>query len=320
MSRPSDTRFGLDLVRGFEAAARHLSFTKAAAELFLTQSAISRQIQSLEQQLGVVLFTRRGRGLALTDAGQQLYGAADRALRILQDAADSIAPAARQRMVTVTSSMAFCSLWLIPRLSAFRRAHPDVDVRISADNQVLDLDRERIDVAIRYCPVSAAPPSAVRMFGEEIVPVCSPTLLEDPSRPLDVPLDLARHTLLHFEHAENTIPWLAWRVWLESAGVADLRAAGALHFSHYDQVIAAARNGQGVAIGRRQLIGNLLETGALVSLFASNAVTDRAYFVVRTDATRHRGEVDDFAAWLIAEAAGHPAFEQEPPSAGKRIR
>src|SRR5882672_6121799 len=137
----------LDFFKGFEAAARHLSFTKAAEELFVTQSAVSRQIQALEERLGVKLFTRRNRGLALTEAGQQMYRAADIALRTLREAADRIAPGTMRKMVTVTSSMAFCSLWLIPRLSAFRKAHADVDVRIAANNQILDLDRERIDLA-----------------------------------------------------------------------------------------------------------------------------------------------------------------------------
>jgi len=197
MSRKPDLILPLDFFRGFEAAARHLSFTKAAEELYVTQSAISRQIRALEERLGVQLFVRGSRNLALTEAGQQMYRAADTALRTLREAADRIAPGAMQKMVTVTSSMAFCSLWLIPRLSAFRKVRPGVDVRVSANSQILDLDRDRIDLAIRYCPVQAAPSSAIRMFGEEIVPVCSPLLLKDPGRPLKSPADLRHHTLLH---------------------------------------------------------------------------------------------------------------------------
>jgi LysR family transcriptional regulator, glycine cleavage system transcriptional activator len=293
----------LDFFRGFEAAARHLSFTRAAEELFVTQSAISRQIHALEEQLGVKLFTRRNRGLALTEAGQQMYRAADVALRTLREAAERIAPGNTQKMVTVTSSMAFCSLWLIPRLSVFRKAHPDVDVRISANNEVLDLDREQIDVAIRYCPVAVAPPGSIRMFGEEIVAVCSPQLLKDRARPLKSPADLRHHTLLHFDHADGSIPWIMWGVWLESAGLPELRPAGSLRFSHYDQVIAAALQGQGVALGRRPLVANLIADGSLVAPFRSDSVTDRAYFIVRAAATRTRRDVDDFVAWLVAESA-----------------
>jgi DNA-binding transcriptional LysR family regulator len=293
----------LDFFRGFEAAARHLSFTRAAEELFVTQSAISRQIHALEERLGVKLFTRRNRGLALTEAGQQMYRAADVALRTLREAAERIAPGNTQKMVTVTSSMAFCSLWLIPRLSVFRKAHPDVDVRISANNQVLDLDREQIDLAIRYCPVAAAPPGSIRMFGEEIVVVCSPQLVKDRARPLKSPADLRHHTLLHFDHADGSIPWIMWGVWLESAGLPELRPAGSLRFSHYDQVIAAAVQGQGVALGRRPLVVNLLADGSLVAPFRSDSVTDRAYFIVRAATTRTRRDVDDFVAWLVAESA-----------------
>jgi LysR family glycine cleavage system transcriptional activator len=287
--------------------------------LFVTQSAISRQIQALEDRLGVALFVRRNRGLALTEAGEQMYRAADIALRTLREAADRIAPGTMQKMVTVTSSMAFCSLWLIPRLAGFRRVHPDVDVRISANNQMLDLDRERIDLAVRYCPARAAPAGSVRLFGEEILPVCSPALLRDRSRPLKSIADLKRHVLLHFDDPERSAPWLSWNVWLETAGVPDLRPAGALRFNHYDQVISAALGGQGVAIGRRPLVKNYLADGMLVAPFAIGSVTDRAYFIVRTAATAGRHEVDDFVDWL-SEVAAVAAREPAVPGAKRRQR
>ena len=293
----------LDLFRGFEAAARHLSFTRAAEELFLTQSAVSRQIQTLEQGLGVALFIRRNRGLALTEAGEQMYRAARGALRTLGDAMERIAPGATEHMVTVTSSIAFCSLWLIPRLAAFRKRHPDLDVRVSANNQILDLDRERIDVAIRYCPVAAAPAGATRMFGEEILPVCSPALLRDRARPLKKPGDLARHVLLHFDDVDRAIPSLSWNVWLEAEGLAELRPAGSLRFSHYDQVVNAALGGQGVALGRRPLVRKLIDDGALVAPLSRASAVDRAYYLVRTPATQSRREVDNFEQWLLEESA-----------------
>lgn len=302
MAKRSDPAPLLDFFRGFESAARHLSFTKAAEELFLTQSAISRQIQALEERLGVKLFTRGRRGLTLTDAGQEMYRAADIALRTLREAAERITPGGVQKMVTVTSSMAFCSLWLIPRLSLFRQTHPAVDVRIAANNDVLDLDRERIDLAIRYCPVAKAPTGSTRMFGEEIAPVCSPVLVQDAAHPLTSAADLRHHTLLHFDDADGSIPWLAWSVWLEAAGLSGLKPAGSLRFSHYHQVISAALSGQGVALGRRQLLTTALADGTLVTPFASGMATDRAYFIVRTAATRGRSEVDDFVAWLVRES------------------
>lgn len=308
----------LDLFRGFDAAARHLSFTRAAEELFVTQSAVSRQIQALEEALGVALFVRRNRGLSLTAAGEQLQRAVGEALRTLEDAVERIAPDSRQNLVTVTSSIAFCSLWLIPRLSAFRKLHPEVDVRISADNHVVDLDRERIDVGIRYCPVVKAPPGSIRLFGEEILPVCSPALLKDRSRPLKSVADLKHQVLLHFDDPERPVPWLAWGVWLESAGQPDLRPAGSLRFSHYDQVVNAAVGGQGVALGRRPLVRQFIEAGSLVVPFALGAVTDRAYFIVRTAATSARSEVNAFVDWLIAESAALVATMEKAAPARKR--
>ena len=308
----------LDLFRGFEAAARHLSFTRAAAELFVTQSAVSRQIQALEQKLGVELFVRRNRGLALTPAGEQIQRAVGNALDTLQDAVRKLAPDSRQNLVTVTASVSFCSLWLIPRLAVFRKRHPEVDVRISADNQVLDLDRERIDVGIRYCPVAKAPPGAIRLFGEEILPVCSPALLKDRNRPLKSVSDLRHHTLLHYDEGDRSIPWLAWGVWLESAGMTELKPAGSLRFSHYDQVINAAIGGQGVALGRRPLVRKLIDEGSLVVPFALGSVTDRAYFIVRTAATAARSEVNAFVDWLIAESAALVATMEKAAPPGKR--
>ena len=308
----------LDFFKGFEAAARHLSFTKAAEELFVTQSAVSRQIQALEQRLGVTLFLRRNRGLALTDAGEQMWRAVDSALRTLHQAVEQVSPGATPKMVTVTSSMAFSSLWLIPRLSGFRRLHPDVDVRISANNQVLDLDRERIDLAIRYCPSRAAPAGSVRLFGEEILPVCSPALLKDRTRPLKSPQDLRHHVLLHYDEPHRPTPWLTWNVWLENAGVPDLVPAGSLRFNHYDQTIGAALGGQGVALGRRPLVKKLLADRALVAPFPLGSITDRAYFIVRTPATAGRPDVTHFVEWLIAEAAAMAIKEDDAGNARRK--
>jgi len=322
MSRKSRTIPSLDFFRGFEAAARHLSFTRAADELFVTQSAVSRQVLALEQRLGVDLFVRRNRGLALTPAGEQMYRASAGALQLLTQAAQRISPAGTQKMVTVTSSMAFCSLWLIPRLSAFRRSHADVDVRIDANNQVLDLDREHIDVAIRYCPSAKAPSGSIRMFGEEIVPVCSPALVRQRAAPLAKAVDLRHHVLLHYDDPQYPIPWLTWSVWLESAGHADLKPAGSLRFSHYDQVINAALGGQGIALGRRPLIRSFLANGTLVTPFPVGPVTDRAYYIVRAAASAPREEVDQFMQWLMQESAqlaGAPApFAQALPASTRR--
>ena len=297
----------LDLIRGFEAAARHLSFTKAAEELFLTQSAISRQIQGLEEHLGVSLFQRRHRALLLTEEGQLLYRAAAGVLRDLQAALERISGNTQARMVTVTAMLTFSSLWLVPRLAAFRKEHPGIDVRIAADNEVLDLDRSRIDVAIRYVPKERAPAGAPQLFSEEVMPVCSPKLLRDRARPLKTPADMRHHVLLHDHDPEGRTPWLEWSTWFQSQGFAGVEQAGELRFSHYDQMIQAAIDGQGVALGRFPMMCGLIRKKQLVAPFEPRFLagkrpqSSRAFYVVRS-ARANRSEVDDFIGWLRQEA------------------
>lgn len=312
----------LDLLRGFEAAARHLSFTKAAAELFLTQSAISRQVQGLEEALGVPLFQRRHRALLLTDAGQQLQQTAARVLADLRACVERIG-APQARMLTVTTMVTFASLWLVPRLARFRRVHPEIDVRIAANNEILHLERDRIDVAIRYVAPDRVPAGAVQLFGEEVVPVCAPELARDPARPLRKPADLARHVLLHDDPAGSPfppLPYLQWEVWLEAMGLSGLTPAGALHFSHYDQMIQAAIECEGVALGRLPLLSRHIREGRLVAPFGRAAgrgrgpVSTRAYFVLTTPAAAQRPEVRHFVDWLLAEAR-QDASAREPKSA-----
>src|SRR5690349_24407299 len=208
----------LDLLQGFEAAARHLSFTKAGEELFLTQSAVSRQIKELEDQLGVSLFERRHRALVLTEAGQQFYAAAAQVLTTMRGATERLrAATGRPRPLSVTTTTSFAALWLIPRLAGFTRDHPGIDVRITADTRVQDLERDGLDVAIRHGPPSLAGPNAVRLFGERVFPVCSPKLLK--KNPLRVPADLKNHCLLQYDDPDVRHPWLNWKTWLEVARI-----------------------------------------------------------------------------------------------------
>src|SRR5581483_11732642 len=233
MDNRARKRPSLDLLRGFEAAARQLSFTRAGKELFLTQSAVSRQIKALEEALGVPLFVRRNRRLALTGAGMELHAVVASALRQVADALARIS-APHVNSLNVTASVAFSALWLVPRLPRFRSEHPQIDVRLSATNALLDLERDRIDVAVRYCAPEAAPPGSVKLFSGDVVPVCSPKLLRDRTRPLKAPADLRYHVLLHYDDPDRPMPWHAWSTWLEAAGIADLKPAGSLHFSHLD--------------------------------------------------------------------------------------
>ena len=243
----------LGFFQGFEAAARNLSFTKAAEELFITQSAVSRQIKALEDHLGVRLFKRRPRSLVLTESGQMLYRLAADVLERLQAGTDQLRADSRARQLSITTTTGFASLWLIPRLQRFTSLNPDIDVRISATTEALNLERGLIDLAIRYCRPEAVPEGAVRLFGEEMLPVCSRALLRDRARPLKRPQDLKHHTLLHFDYPGAEKTFMDWGTWLAALGIHDLKSAGALHFSQYEQMIQAAINAQGVALGRHPL-------------------------------------------------------------------
>lgn len=303
----------LDRLEAFEAAARNLSFTRAASELSLTQSAVSRAIASLEERLGFPLFERRHRALLLTARGQALYAATIQLLEGLDETLSKLRLPPPGRTVTVTTNLSFASLWLVPRLAGFTRAHPGVDVRIAANNEIVDLERGGIDLAIRYSSAELAP-GGTKLFGDEVVPMCSPALATDPSRPLRSPADLANHVLLHLAETAP-MPWLVWPQWLEAAGIPDLAPAGALHFSHYDQLIQAAVKGQGVALGRMPLLRQLVKSGELAVPFKRSIASPRCYFVMRSRRVPDNADVDAFAQWLHREAAaaGETAATSPPP-------
>jgi len=291
----------LDLLTGFEAAARHLSFTKAGEELFLTQSAVSRQIKELEEQLGAPLFHRRHRALALTDAGQQFYAAAAQVITTMRTATERLrTQSGRKRPLSVTTTHSFAALWLIPRLAGFTRTHPDVEVKITAETRVQDLERNGLDIAIRHGPASLAGPNAIRLFGERVFPVCSPKLLK--KLPLREPADLRQHCLLQYSDPDGRHPWLHWKTWLEVAGIPDLRPASTLSFSGYEQIIPAAVAGHGVALGRSPLLKDLLAAKELVAPLKGSADPARSYFAIVSRNAAGRAEAVDFVEWLKEEA------------------
>jgi len=313
----------LDLLKGFEAAARLLSFTKAADELHLTQSAVSRQIQDLEQQLGVPLFQRRHRSLVLTDAGQQLFSAAAQVLSTMRAVTDRLRAASGRRVLSVTTMTSFAALWLVPRLTGFARDHPGVDVRIATEPRMQDLEREGLDVGIRYCTAESAGAGAIRLFGEQVFPVCSPKLAADSKRPLRAPEDLRHHVLLQYDDPEGFAPWLNWKSWLELVGMPDLRPAGSVLLSGYEQIIPAAIAGQGVALGRTPLVREPIAAGTLVAPFPRAGESSRAYFVVVSENAADREEVRNFLGWLRVEAAREdsgPAISRERPTPRTRGR
>lgn len=292
----------LELLRSFEAAARHLSFTKAADELALTQSAVSRQIQQMEEGLGVALFERRHRALVLTPAGRTMNRAVTDCLERLRDATASVRASLQARRIAVTTTPGFASLWLIPRLARFAQSHPQVDVRLSATNDTLDMVRSQIDVAVRFCPTRLG--QGEPLFEETVMPVCAPALLRDRRRPLRTPADLVHHTLLAMEMPQDTTPTADWSPWFQIMGLPEMRTKNTLRFSQYADAVAAAVAGQGVAIGRLPLVAELLREGRLVAPLRGTQSSARAYFVLASPRAAENPDAQDFIRWLRAEAAG----------------
>lgn len=309
----------LDFISGFEAAARNLSFTKAAHELFITQSAVSKQVKALEEHLGVALFERRTRELALTAEGQQLYRTATELLDWLQAETDKLKSGGKVEQVSVTASPGFTSLWLIPRLKRFRISHPEIDVRIAATTDIVQLERKRLDVAIRYCRPEVAPKGAIRLFDYVAFPVCSPSLARDRSKPLVKPENLGAHVLLHDTYVAAQKAYVDWDSWFAAVGLKDLQPAGALYFNHYDQMIQAAIQGQGVALGISSLVHELLHNGLLVAPFTTPVVDARACFVVTSSLAVGKPHAEAFVHWLLDEAkrdaeSGLPSSRQATSS------
>ncbi len=302
MQKPTDRLPPLDLLAAFEAAARHLSFTRAAAERFITQSAMSRQIQVLEEHLGVALFRRQHRALSLTEHGVRLQATCTTVLAQLRATVGAIRAPARREVLALTTTPGLAALWLIPRLPSFTRAHPGIDVRLDTTYEKRDLRDDGFDIAVRYDKDGASEGKA--MFAETIQPVCSPSLLRKTATPLKTPQDLRLHTLLQLSNPAGSGMPLEWTPWLRAVGLPDLQPASTLTFSGYGEAIAAAQAGQGVALGRRPLIDALLRSRQLVTPFKdTTAPKRRAYFVVVEPASRSRPAVRELERWLLEQAA-----------------
>ncbi len=301
----------LDLLLAFEAAARHLSFTKAGAERSLTQSAISRQVAALEHDLGVLLFRRKHRALVLTDEGQRLAEASRSLLAGLREVVADVRAPKRRQVLALTTTPGFASLWLIPRLARFVHAHPGIDVRIDATFEQRHLVADGFDLAVRYGRIGNTAGRA--LFGEVNQPVCAPGLAKRSGRALHTPADLRGHTLLQTANVmapgasnsgvgANSAP-LEWVSWFRAEGLPDLEPAATITFSNYDDVIRAAVAGQGVALGRRPLIDALIKQRKLVTPFKGEWASARGYFLVMETQAARKPAARALAQWLLDEAA-----------------
>lgn len=312
-------------LRAFEAVARHLNFRMAAEEMALTQSAVSRQIQSLEDEVGVPLFLRHTRAVELTTAGMQLLQAVGQALPRIDAAVRHIRQSSGRKHVSVTTFASFASMWLIPKLEAFQRAYPDIDIRIEASDSAVDLEVADLDVAVRYAPAERMAPGARRLFGESVTPMVSPWLLKS-GPPLRKPEDLLQHTLIEAGDAYTPhLAWLTWRRWLDANGLERAQPKRWLSFNYAYQMVQAALSGQGVVLARPPLVAESLTRGELVEVFArdefpqARLVSPMAYWVLVAPHSAQRPEVQAFADWLLAQAVATravPGVAEGPEPAG----
>jgi LysR family transcriptional regulator, glycine cleavage system transcriptional activator len=300
MQRPTHRLPSLDRLAVFDAAARQLSFTKAAAERFLTQSAVSRQVATLESELGVALFRRGHRRLELTDDGRRLASAVAVAIGGIVEAVEALRAPRRRQVLAVTTTPGLASLWLIPRLSDFVATHTGIDVRIDATLTTRAMAADGFDLAIRYLPVDNT--AGQPLFPESVLPLCAPALLARGRPPLKTAADLHAHTLLQLETPSGSGMPLEWQTWLQGAGVGGLEPAAILTFTHYDDAVAAAVAGQGVVLGRRPLIDALMRKRALVAPFKGSIASARGYAVVVEPAAGRKPAVQALVQWLLDQA------------------
>ncbi|MEQ8455525.1 MAG: transcriptional regulator GcvA [Sandaracinaceae bacterium] len=275
-------------LEAFEAAARHGSFTRAADELHVSQSAISHRIKALETQLGCALFTRGARRVSLTEEGRALFASAREAFALLHEGVERIH--ATQQALTLSCSPSFAIRWLVPNLPDFARSCPEISVRLAADDRLTQPGREGIDACLRYGAGGYPDVSHTRLRVERIGPVCSPTLVD--------PTDLRKHTLLHDEVLRAHPGRVGWGRWLEAAGIEGVDAHRGPRFSHAHMALDAAQAGQGLALGRTSLVERDLADGRLVRPFSLELESGLSYWLLTP-----RGEppprVARFCDWLL---------------------
>lgn len=284
----------LNALRAFEAGARHLSFTRAAEELSVTQTAISHQVRQLEARLGVRLFERRGRALKLTAQGQLLYPALARSFDAMAEAVNLVAAASSQQALTVSVTPTFGTRWLAQRLGRFWRQHPDVDLRLHHSVQLVDLRRDDVDVAVRFGRGDWPGVEAEKLIRAQATPLCSPALLKG-KHALKTPADLRHHVLIHQKDYQE------WTEWLAAAGVRDVNSQRGPVIDDANAIIRATIEGDGVMIAVPQVMAPEIEAGRLVAPFVTKPDPAFAYYLVYLPEAMARADVRAFRDFLVQE-------------------
>jgi LysR family transcriptional regulator, glycine cleavage system transcriptional activator len=294
---------GLRSLRAFNAAARHLSFTKAADEMGVTPAAISHQIKELEEQIGVALFTRTSRSMVLTREGDILSTAAAESLDTLARAVKRIKRLENRKVLKVSASPSIAAKWLVPRLDRFLDQAPGAEVRVDVSTTALDFERDDVDIAIRFGQGRYPGLKSDLLFTDKIFPVCSPRIITK-EKPLAQPKDLLRHTLIHLDYEAQGVVWPNWKMWMLAAGISDFDDKRGLHFGQTSLTVQAAIDGHGVALGDSNLVADDLASGRLVKPFelSLRAPSQFAYHVVSPMDTTQNPLVDAFRQWALSEA------------------
>jgi LysR family transcriptional regulator, glycine cleavage system transcriptional activator len=286
----------LNGLRAFEAAARHLSFTLAASELNVTQTAISHQIRRLEEELGIRLFVRQNRALALTPEARDYLPGVRAAFNDLRLATDRLLRKDDDKVLTVSTLASLAAKWLLPRLTDFQEHHPGIDVRITTSTSLVDFQRDNVDAAIRYGRGQWPGLRADWLMADELFPVCSPSLLRG-DKPLRCPEDLKSHMLLHTSNANSD----DWRLWLTAAGQpADIARQPGITFDMIFMTIQAAIDGIGVAMGRTSYVRDDIAKGRLVVPFKIALPADAGFYLVAPEGRREAPKLAAFREWMIA--------------------
>ena len=298
----------LNGLRAFEAAARHLSFARAAEELAVTPAAISQQVRALEDHAGVKLFRRRTRAVELTEAGRAALPAVAGGLDALAEGYATLRKHEETGPITISVAPSFGAKWLVPRVEAFHAAHPDFEIRIDATEKIVDLQRADVDLAIRYGSGDYPGLASERLISEAAFPVCSPALLDGP-HPLRRPEDLAHHTLLHVQWRMQGATSPNWRMWLRAAGLGHIDHERGPRFSIDSLAMQTAIDGHGVALAMHSLVAPDLAAGRLVMPFGPPGADWQqfCYYLVWPKADSARRKVRVFRDWVMAEAGAEPA-------------
>jgi len=316
MSRPLGRLPPLNALRAFVAAARHLSFSRAAEELFVTPAAVSQQVKLLEDHLGRVLFRRSNRALLLTDEGQALLPRMMEAFELMTEALGSLETLDDTGALTVSMAPSFAAKWLVPRLESFQSVHPEIDVRVTASMNLVAFDDDGVDCAIRY-GLGQYPGLVVdKILTESVMPVCSPALLASKAGPISTAF-LKDLTLLHDDSPEQDASCPTWRMWLRAARIDGIDADRGLHFNQSSLVLEAAINGRGIALAKVQLAGDDIKSGRLAQLLDVSQPLAFAYYFVCPPAKAAQRKVALFREWIMREAQGG-GQASEPAAADAR--